>query len=370
MKIAVVNDRFTLAGAGGGQYRVLGIARELARRGFDVTLCCPHWTSTSLYDFTDCPPPRTWISNQYANSVKLVSSLKRSGRFDAVYVQLPVPVTKAAAAYYANLVGSRVFIDFGDIWYSDDTNTLHRMLSTFAVKNVCGIADKTSAATITLKEELEKMCENLDVIYVPCGVDLNLFDPEKVAEADIPARRGRPVVLYQGAVSRFTGCSYLVDVARKVIAEAHRDILFLIVGDGPYLEEMRTEVVACGLSDFFIFTGRVPHHNVPSFIAAADVCLAPFPSRRDVMIGVFPIKVVEYMAMGKTVLASDIPSVRRILSNGQNGFLAPTPEFAEILLKLLDDPQLRRDIGARARATAKSEYDWHVIVENLLRFWF
>jgi phosphatidylinositol alpha-1,6-mannosyltransferase len=305
--------------------------------------------------------------NQLENTLMLINRLRKVN-CDAVYLQLPCPVTKGLSLYPPKLQGRSVFVDYGDLWYSDETGPMHRTLNDVLVRHFSSCADKVSAATIGLKRKLESIVPKLEVHYAPCGVDMTLFDPLRIKPARLP--KGRPIILFQGQVSLFTGCQYLVPMMRGLMQCGLRDAVMVVVGDGPYSTRLREEVAMNRFEGQIVLVGRKPHHLIPSYIAAADICLAPFPTRGDIEIGVFPIKVVEYMAMGKVAIVSGAPSAKDMLTSGYDGFYAPTSDFPRIISCLWNDPRQVEDIGDRARETAKTKFDWAVIVRSLVNFWF
>ncbi|HYB93010.1 MAG TPA: glycosyltransferase [archaeon] len=271
MKVCVVNDRFTLKGPGGGQYRILGIARQLQKLDFDVTLCCPYFHSRSLYDFPEVPPQKSWFRNQYANTIELLQKISEKNGYDALLVELPCPITKGATVFYGKGANKHVFVDFGDLWYSDETGLIHRKINAFLVKKICEKADRISAATRSLQNLLTEITGR-EVLYSPCGVDIEMFNPKNTAKINIPEAEGKFVILYQGAINSFTGCQFLPQIAKGVIMDGgKKDVVFLVVGDGPLLENLKTKVRQNNFSEHFIFTGKVNHSVIPRYIAAANV---------------------------------------------------------------------------------------------------
>jgi glycosyltransferase involved in cell wall biosynthesis len=86
----------------------------------------------------------------------------------------------------------------------------------------------------------------------------------------------------------------------------------MIVGEGFLEKSLRELVKDLGIEDKVIFTGSVPHHKIPEYISSADICVAPF---RDTKVTrcKSPLKIVEYMAMGKAIVAGNVGEVRRLL---------------------------------------------------------
>ena len=121
--------------------------------------------------------------------------------------------------------------------------------------------------------------------------------------------------------------------------------------------------------------GFVPHGEVPGWLARFDLLLAPPAPRvssaagREIGRWMSPLKVFEYMAAGKPILASDIPALREILRDGDTALLLPPEEpeaWAAAARALLSDPDRAAALGARARAALLSEYTWDARAARIL----
>ena len=121
--------------------------------------------------------------------------------------------------------------------------------------------------------------------------------------------------------------------------------------------------------------GFVPHGQVPAMLARFDLLLAPPGARvssargREIGRWMSPLKVFEYMAAGKPILASDVPALREILRDGDTALLLPPDEpeaWAAAARALLRDRERAAALGARARAALLSEYTWDVRAARVL----
>ena len=115
----------------------------------------------------------------------------------------------------------------------------------------------------------------------------------------------------------------------------------------------------------------VPHHEVPSLIAESDICIAPLGlNDRNVTQGACPIKVLEYMASSRPLIASNIPIVRELVREDVDALLfSPNdPEsLAQQVLMLLNDVELSRRLAASATERALSKFTWHQAQKKLIQ---
>lgn len=184
------------------------------------------------------------------------------------------------------------------------------------------------------------------------GVDQNFLAP--VDPKRVRARYGleRKIVLgFSGFMREWHG----IDRAIHYLARAGRDDLhLLIVGDGPAREELEALAEVLGVAQQVTITGVVQREAMPEYVAAFDIALQP-----AVVDYASPLKLFEYMALGKPVLAPDAPNILEILKDGENGLLFRGDGFGAALGVLVADRDLREQIGRTARETIEREdYTW------------
>jgi glycosyltransferase involved in cell wall biosynthesis len=191
------------------------------------------------------------------------------------------------------------------------------------------------------------------------GADLHRFQPGH-ADSSVRAELGLSpedfVLFFMGWVYSFSG----VREVAQTLHDAPPDVKLLVVGDGddyPALLQLQES----GLRDRLILTGRVSYDAIPRLLSAADACLLPFhtvPATEHIV----PIKLYEYMAAGKPVIASLLPGVHRDVGD-ENGVVYAPPD-AHIRKALEIRPHLA-DLGSKARAFVEANCDWETITDEL-----
>jgi D-inositol-3-phosphate glycosyltransferase len=195
---------------------------------------------------------------------------------------------------------------------------------------------------------------------IPCGVDLDLFQPRDRAAArrHLGLDPDRPVLLWVGRLEKLKG----VDILIQALAELdERDFTLLIVGGDERAAGLKAELQAqareAGVAANVRFIGAVPHDELPAYYSAADVCVVPSYYES------FGLVAVEAMACGTPVVASRVGGLVSTVTDGVTGYLIPwrCPEpFAEKLEVLLHNPELRANFGLAARRSVE-RYRWEAI---------
>lgn len=190
------------------------------------------------------------------------------------------------------------------------------------------------------------------------GVDLQRFDPAADGTPERAALGIAPddtVLFFMGWLYDFSGLLAVADALRS----APPGVRLLVAGDGDLYDTL------CALRDStlgerLIMAGRVPYERIPGLLAAADVPLLPF-ERVPATEHIVPIKLYEYMAGGKPVVASPLPGVRRDIGEGNGVVYAPAAEQVQAALDALPHAA---ELGARARAFVEAHCDWETITDE------
>jgi glycosyltransferase involved in cell wall biosynthesis len=191
------------------------------------------------------------------------------------------------------------------------------------------------------------------------------FDP---VAPDTALKRGRRYMVgYVGVMGVQEGLDLLLEAARLIVAQHGRhDIAFALAGNGPEAKRLRARSEAMGLSGHVYFLGRVSDAELLLLLSTADVCVNPDEVNPMNDISTMN-KVVEYMALGRPIVQFDTRE-GRISASSSSLYAVPNDpaSLAEAICRLLDDPELRAQMGARGRERFQEVLSWSRQVPNLL----
>jgi glycosyltransferase involved in cell wall biosynthesis len=208
---------------------------------------------------------------------------------------------------------------------------------------VTGVLGRTVAAYGVAPERIS---------VIPNGIN-----PERFATASGSRVRDRfdlsdrLVLGFTGFIRGWNAVHHLLDFAAE---HQHQfDLHVLVVGDGPARESLQDHATALGVADRLTITGIVARDDIASHVAAFDIAvlpgLTPYSS---------PLKLFEYLQLGRAIVAPDTENIREVLRHGENALLfAPDqPESLDsCLLRLCEDAALRANLGVEAERTIEAQ---------------
>lgn len=203
------------------------------------------------------------------------------------------------------------------------------------------------------------------VLVVPSCVDVSTFDPQ----------RCEPKRLFDGFTIGFSGNLYVWQ-ALDFLLEALRDlrqegldISLVVVGGGQMLADWRSSSEGLGLSANVKFVGQVSGDEVPNYIAGFDV---GYSGHQTMQIGTMyhsPLKIYEYMAMAKPVIATAFADAKQVIKDGETGYLFQSGDKEDLkaaLRKAYSNRILLPDMGRKARELVVANYSWTARVQTML----
>ncbi|MGH7725991.1 MAG: glycosyltransferase family 4 protein [Candidatus Eiseniibacteriota bacterium] len=354
-------------------------SQALRRAGWQVSVICPTgppWTKPyeelegiHIYRYPAPPPTRgvltyLWeFAYCWLRTAWLTLRVARERGFDVLHACNPPDTFFAIGAVY-KLFGKRFLFDQHDLspevyesrfgkrgfWYAG-----LRVLEwlTYAT------ADTVIATNQSYRETAIRRgwVDPRNIFVVRSGPPLSRF---KSLPPDPALKRGRPfLVAYLGVMAPQDGVDFLIRAAAVLIGmRGARDVSYTMIGSGDSFDDLVALTKELGLEDVIAFTGRIPDEEVEAILSTADVCVGPDP--RNPLNDVSTMnKILEYMAVGRPIVAFDLRETR--YSAGDGALYAVPNEVTDLATKigaLLEDPARRAAMGAYNRERFQKGFAW------------
>jgi len=375
MKIALVSP-YDFAYPGGVTNHISCLEHQLTLMGHEVKVIAP--ASRVVPDFGDKfipigkPRPiptsgsicRITISLHLAPTIKAV--LDREN-FDIIHLHEPfMPMLCSAVLRFSHTTNVGTFHAFqrsvGYLGHPWSGYNFGRPISTIILNRR---ARKLHGKIAVSKPAMEFASKYIpgDYAIIPNGIDLAHFSPD-VSPID-EFCDGKLNILFVGRLESRKGLNYLIK-AYKWVKEEFSNSRLIIVGPGTRLRrKYERQVKRTGLKDV-VFVGYAPYAELPRYYKTADIFCSPATGRES-----FGIALLEAMAIGKPIVASNIDGYASLVTHGVEGLLVPPKNekaLAEALISLMADESLRQQMEARERLTAKG-YDWKHIAQRVLDYY-
>ncbi|MDO8482536.1 MAG: glycosyltransferase family 4 protein [bacterium] len=209
------------------------------------------------------------------------------------------------------------------------------------------------------------------IIAEPNAVSLDDFSVS-LSKAEARVKLGLPadaaLVCYVGAF-RTMGMEKGIEILLKAIKSVASCKLLVVGGNSEDVEFYKKIATEHGIIERVIFVGLVSHKKVPMYLASADVLVAPFPKNDHYEFYMSPMKIFEYMASNRPIVASNLESIREILPENSAVFVVAgdAPALAAGIVELMADKEKASRYASNALAAA-SQYTWEKRTERILKY--
>jgi glycosyltransferase involved in cell wall biosynthesis len=209
-----------------------------------------------------------------------------------------------------------------------------------------------------LADEAQQRGASSERVHVlPNAIDRNRFLTSKPGQSHRSrlGLEGSIVIGHVGLFYFWDRLDVLIEVVRS-LRDRHPEIKVLLVGDGPEMDNLKCTAFRLGMESAVIFSGPVPRDDVPAYIDAMDICVLPDSNAFG-----SPIALFEFMAMGKPCVVPDLGPMRDVIDDRVTGILFPHADYTalkEALLRFVEDPALRIQVGTRARDIVFQRHTW------------
>lgn len=281
-----------------------------------------------------------------------------------------------AGAVVARLRGIPFVLEFNqsEVRAAEAWNGLRATRSVRRAEELC-LRHATAIGVVSeeLRQTLVEAGTPRERLFVnPNGVDLEAFASAQAA-LDGERRRealelsSRVVIGFVSTFMPYHGAAVLADAIRRLSDQS--DCHFLLMGDGVDRLPLETALAAEVRERKVTFTGRVQFAELPGYLAACDLFVAPYVLlAAEVHFPNSPVKILEYMAAGRPTVASDLGQIREMLTGGA-GLLVPPSDphaLAGAIGRLAGDSELRARMGAAAKQRAAERYTWQSNMERVV----
>jgi len=397
VRIAVITSTFPrFRGDGVGSF-IYSLARSLAELGHEVQVLAPYdpaatadWQSEVDVERVKFIRPKSWSLLGHAHSLSSDVSLKwhayplvalfsvfaslrlwtkvRCKKADVIYAQWLLP-GGFIGALVSRLTSVPLVISVhgSDVFVAERHRVTHQ-----AVR----LALLSSCHLIACSGDLARRVVSLGmpsdrVSVIPYGVDLERYKPDQgptqTLRTALHIPDGQHVIMAMGRLVYKKGFSYLIEAMPGVLARCPNSVL-LIAGQGDLGADLELLAESLGIRQQVIFAGHVPWDQTPAYLALADVVVLPSILDQAGNVDGLPNVLLESMATGCAIVASNVAGVPDVITDGQNGLLVPEKgidALTEAICKLLTDLSLRQRLGDAARATTLDYLSWTHIAQRV-----
>jgi len=364
MKIALVSP-YDFAYPGGVNNHISALGRQLTQMWHEVKVIAPEAKGVSGFGdrFIPIGKPRpipvAGSTIRVTISLRLASQIKavlEEEDFDVIHLHEPfMPMLCTAVLRFSRAANIGTFHacegkpGYNVAW------PISRIMLRRRTRKLHG---KIAVSKSAMKFAQRYVHGDYDII--PNGIDLGHFSPD-VSPID-EFCDGKLNILFVGRLEKRKGVKYLLGAYQQVKREIG-NLRLIIVGPGTILRrKYERQVRRTGLEDV-VFVGHVSYDELPRYYKAADVFCAPATGRES-----FGIVLLEAMALGKPIVATNIEGYSNVLTDGAEGLLVPPEDeerLAQALITLLSDGSLRRQMGDKGRLKAQ-EYSWEKVAQRVL----
>lgn len=371
-------------------YRHIGISRVLVKRGHRVMfLFRSRWKWSRPYQELSITEKSGdhgiqfifWHEPlEYLFLPNLFQVLKYALKADIIHLIRAYPLS-AVPTYIAKVISRKPLVDELDDWDGIggwaslfNRSMLSKLVMTFFEEFIPRKSGAVVSVSKTLHGRVKYMQIPRDRLFlIPNSVDVNLFKPmmgKKSLKKNLGLPSG-PLIVYVGILyhHEVVNLKILIKMMKYVVKEID-DAKLMVIGRGPGLDYLREGAKRYGLENnlFLIHdrVGFVPREEMPNYLGAADVAINLLNSEYLYYHSCSPQSLVEYMAMGLPIVASNVGEAHEALKKGAGVLVSgeDPKDYADAVIKILNNPAIGRKLGVEARIRSEDRYSHEVLAKK------
>lgn len=291
-----------------------------------------------------------------------------SKRIDLVHAHTPA-IALNEALHLSNLSNKKTIYEVRGFWNLSDQDN-NQDVTKLVLDDI--YASKKADKCVAI-------CKGIADVLVKGGIPSNKIeivpnavDPEKfpTMEKNLSLTKkfhleNKVVFGYITSVRWFEGIQTIIKAWPKILQKIPNAV-FLLIGDGPYIQELKSFISELGIEKSFLILGRIPHNEILLYYSLIDIFVVP---RINVPVSniVTPLKPLEAMMNQKAIIVSDVNALKEMVVDGETGIHFKADDashLAEICIQLANDEELRSKLGKDAREWVIKNRTWDIIANQ------
>lgn len=363
----------------GATVKIWDLAHNLTGLGHEVIIFLPkyHFGNNKLpFNKIEIPVLNIPLLRSLSFNLFLIISLfffHLKKHPDVVYMRRMGTIIPAL---YAKLQRAIFFYEVNDDPYKKHhhegfkiTFLLRSLISTKQDEINLKLCTKAFVITPEIAKKILERNPNLQakkVMVMPSGTNIDLFRPldRHECRSRLLIDLQKKYIGFTGTLLKHQGLDVLIDAASLILRKEPLSV-FYIIGAGPMKEGWLKKVKTNGLDHSFFFLGQIDYERVPIWIGAMDICIAPFLKSAGLR---SPVKIFDYMACGRAVVASKIEGTTDVFSNSGAVKLVEAGNvemLADAVVDLLNNREKADKMGEKGRLLVVAKYDRQSIAKRV-----
>jgi len=371
---------------------VYELSKLLAKKGHNITVLAPHHPGAKKYEIMESMKiirfgyfiPNSMQKLCYDGGIipnikksflaKLqvpfllmseyhaLKKLLKKERFDVVHAHWIIP-----QGYIAGILKKRFKFKLLVTAHAGDVFPLKNKFLKYFGKKSIEFADYITANSRFTKTKLEEVNSKASkATIIPMGVDFSVFknkstkDKSKNNRINSMHKIKDKMILSVGRLAEKKGIKYLLSAMPDVLKK-YPELKLVIVGDGPEKNRLLSQAEELKIKDSVVFTGKILNKNLPDYYSSADVFVLPSIITKEGDTEGLGVVLLEAIASGAPVIASNVGGIPDIVINEKTGILVPEKNpkaLSDSIIKLLGDKELSSALGKKAKIHVQKSFQW------------